>query len=108
MAGEDFNNTLGVDGEGPVRCSFCGKTQDQVRKLVRGHDGMFICDECVEACNDILEQSFAHDEMMRAFGAAYAEHQDDADSAAYDGLEMPDETMADAAAQVITLSLIHI
>ena len=68
MAGEDFGHTPGADGEGPVRCSFCGKTQDQVRKLVRGHDGMFICDECVEACNEILEQSFAQDEMMRAGG----------------------------------------
>ena len=74
MAGEDFGRTPGSDGEVPVRCSFCGKTQDQVRKLVRGHDGMFICDECVEACNEILEQSFAQDEMMRAFGAAYAAH----------------------------------
>ena len=79
MAGEDFGHTPGADGEGPVRCSFCGKTQDQVRKLVRGHDGMFICDECVEACNEILEQSFAQDEMMRAFGAAYAAQHEGAD-----------------------------
>ena len=55
MAGEDFGRTPGSDGEVPVRCSFCGKTQDQVRKLVRGHDGMFICDECVEACNAISQ-----------------------------------------------------
>ena len=100
MAGEDFGHTPGADGEGPVRCSFCGKTQDQVRKLVRGHDGMFICDECVEACNEILEQSFAQDEMMRAFGAAYAAQHEGAD-------EQPDEdapapTMRETAAKLIT------
>lgn len=36
------------------RCSFCGRTQDQVRKLVVG-PGVFICDECVELCLDILD-----------------------------------------------------
>lgn len=36
------------------RCSFCGKTQDQVRRLVAG-PGVFICDECVTLCNDIME-----------------------------------------------------
>ena len=75
MADDDYTNMPGSSTTGPVRCSFCGKTQEQVRKLVSGHDGMFICDECVEAANEILEQSFAHDEMMRAFGVAYASHQ---------------------------------
>ena len=37
-----------------VRCSFCGKSRDQVSKLVQGPDGVFICDECVRACNDII------------------------------------------------------
>ena len=60
---DDF--TPDMFDEGPVRCSFCGKTQEQVRKLVRGHDGMFICDECVAACNEILEESFAQDLMMQ-------------------------------------------
>ena len=31
-----------------LRCSFCGKTQDQVRKLIAGPNGVYICDECVE------------------------------------------------------------
>lgn len=100
MAGSDFDRMGGLEGEGPVRCSFCGKTQDQVRKLVRGHDGMFICDECVEACNEILEQSFAQDEMMRAFGAAYA-------SQVQEGEEEPEEeapapTMSETASKLIT------
>ena len=62
MAGDEFGRTAGMEGDGQVRCSFCGKTQEQVRKLVKGPDGMFICDECVEACNEILEQSFRSEE----------------------------------------------
>mgnify|MGYP000506076595 FL=1 len=102
MAGEDFGRTPGSDGEVPVRCSFCGKTQDQVRKLVRGHDGMFICDECVEACNEILEQSFAQDEMMRAFGAAYAAQQDGAAAPESPVEEAPAPTMRETASKLIT------
>ena len=40
--------------EGKVRCSFCHKSEDQVRKLIAGPEGVFICDECVRACNDII------------------------------------------------------
>lgn len=39
-----------------VRCSFCGKTQDQVRKLIAGSNNVFICDECIELCSEILEE----------------------------------------------------
>ena len=85
-----------------VRCSFCGKTQDQVRKLVRGHDGMFICDECVEACNEILEQSFAQDEMMRAFGAAYASQQDGDVDVELDEDDAPAPSMSETASKIIT------
>ena len=46
---------------GPIHCSFCGKTQDQVRKLVKGPSNIFICDECVVACSEILEESLAQD-----------------------------------------------
>lgn len=42
-----------------VRCSFCGKTQDQVRKLIAGSNNVFICDECIELCSEILEEEFA-------------------------------------------------
>lgn len=43
-----------------LRCSFCGKTQDQVRRLVAG-PGVYICDECIELCNDIIREEFAVD-----------------------------------------------
>ncbi len=38
-----------------IRCSFCGKSQDQVRKLIAGPEGVFICDECIEVCMEIVE-----------------------------------------------------
>ncbi|MDR5694896.1 MAG: ATP-dependent Clp protease ATP-binding subunit ClpX [Armatimonadota bacterium] len=41
-----------------VKCSFCGKTQDQVRKLVAG-PGVYICNECIELCNEILEEDLS-------------------------------------------------
>ena len=42
---------------GNLICSFCGKTQEEVRKLVAG-PSVYICDECVELCNDILTEEF--------------------------------------------------
>ncbi|HIZ07114.1 MAG TPA: ATP-dependent Clp protease ATP-binding subunit ClpX [Candidatus Eubacterium avistercoris] len=44
------------NGEDRVRCSFCGKAQEQVRKLIAGPKGVYICDECVEICSDIIEE----------------------------------------------------
>lgn len=41
-----------------IRCSFCGKTQDQVRKLIAGPGGAYICDECVDICAEIIEEEF--------------------------------------------------
>ena len=43
------------DNNKQFRCSFCNKTQDQVRKLVAGPKGVYICDECIELCMSILE-----------------------------------------------------
>ena len=40
-----------------LKCSFCGKTQDQVKKLIAGPE-VYICDECVELCNEILDDEF--------------------------------------------------
>lgn len=42
--------------EGRIRCSFCQKTEDQVRKLIAGPNGAFICDECVGICAEIIEE----------------------------------------------------
>ncbi len=39
-----------------IRCSFCGKRQSQVRKLIAGPEGVFICDECIDVCAEILEE----------------------------------------------------
>lgn len=41
-----------------LRCSFCNKTQDQVRKLIAGPNGTYICDECVSVCDEILNEEF--------------------------------------------------
>ncbi|MEF9939402.1 MAG: ATP-dependent Clp protease ATP-binding subunit ClpX [Clostridium sp.] len=42
-----------------IKCSFCGKTQDQVRKLIAGSDNVYICDDCIELCAEILEEEFS-------------------------------------------------
>lgn len=44
-----------------IRCSFCNKTQDQVRKMIAGPSGVYICDRCVEICADIVEEEFEDD-----------------------------------------------
>ena len=45
------------DDKGQLKCSFCGKLQDQVKKLVAG-PGVYICDECIELCSEIIEEEF--------------------------------------------------
>ena len=45
-----------------VRCSFCNKTQNQVRKLIAGPNGAYICDECIEVCAEIIEEEFEYDD----------------------------------------------
>ncbi|MBP3277672.1 MAG: ATP-dependent Clp protease ATP-binding subunit ClpX [Butyrivibrio sp.] len=52
---------------GEIRCSFCNKTQDQVKKLIAGPAGVYICDECVDICADIIEEEF-EDEPVAAKG----------------------------------------
>ncbi len=46
-----------------LKCSFCGKSQKQVRKLIAG-PGVYICDECVELCNEIIEEELADTEEV--------------------------------------------
>ena len=48
----------GKNSDDRVRCSFCNKTQDQVRKLIAGPSGVYICDECVDICADIIEEEY--------------------------------------------------
>ncbi|GMA55931.1 hypothetical protein GCM10025858_04340 [Alicyclobacillus sacchari] len=47
--------------KGQLKCSFCGKTQEQVRKLVAG-PGVYICDECIELCNEIVEEQLGEED----------------------------------------------
>ena len=48
---------MATHDESRLKCSFCGKTQEQVKKLIAGPD-VYICDECVELCNEILDEEF--------------------------------------------------
>src|SRR6202521_2495373 len=54
------------DEKGQLKCSFCGKSQEQVRKLIAGL-GVYICDECIELCNEIIEEELYKnvDESLR-------------------------------------------
>ena len=45
-----------------LRCSSCGKTQNQVRKLIAGPNGVYICDECVDVCSEIIDEELEKDE----------------------------------------------
>ncbi len=58
MAGKNTDNS--------IRCSFCNKTQGQVRKLIAGPAGVYICDECVDICADILEEELEDEEEEEA------------------------------------------
>ena len=53
------------DRTGELRCSFCGKSQDEVKKLIAGPT-VYICDECVELCNDIIAEEYEREESARA------------------------------------------
>lgn len=55
MAGKNSGNE--------IRCSFCNKAQSQVRKLISGPAGVYICDECVDICADILEEELEDEEV---------------------------------------------
>ena len=48
-------------GEQKIRCSFCNKSEDQVRKLIAGPNDVYICDDCIEICIEIIEEELADD-----------------------------------------------
>ena len=52
----------GKNGE-KIRCSFCNKTEDQVRKLIAGPNGVYICDECIDICSEIIEEELEDEEI---------------------------------------------
>ena len=47
-----------------LKCSFCGKSQKQVKKLIAG-PGVYICDECIDLCNEIIEEELADSTELR-------------------------------------------
>ena len=51
-----------------IRCSFCNKTQAQVRKLIAGPNGAYICDECIDVCAEIIEEEFAYEDESKFSG----------------------------------------
>lgn len=58
-----FENT---DVNGPVNCSFCGKSQDQVKKIVAG-PGVYICNECIDLCKEIIDEEFSEESTQTVF-----------------------------------------
>lgn len=58
-----FEDTSGMDS---VRCSFCGKSQNEVKKIVAG-PGVYICNECVDLCKQIIDQELAEDDAQKDF-----------------------------------------
>lgn len=53
MAGKNNDTNMPM-----VHCSFCGKTEKQVHKLIAGPNGVYICDECIDLCDEILAEEF--------------------------------------------------
>ena len=51
-----------------VRCSFCNKTQDQVRKLIAGPSGVYICDECIDIFAEIMEEEYDNEQPVKVDG----------------------------------------
>ena len=52
------------DGGDLLKCSFCGKSQKQVKKLIAG-PGVYICDECIDLCNEIIEEELAESSEVK-------------------------------------------
>ncbi len=53
-----------MNREDRIRCSFCGKPEEQAMKLIAGPNGVYICDECVELCNEIVDEEFMQHGQM--------------------------------------------
>jgi len=80
----------GKTNDDVIRCSFCNKTEAQVRKLIAGPNGVFICDECIDVCAEIIDEELAYEEPdfmdinlikpeeMKAFLDEYVIGQDEA------------------------------
>ena len=104
--------------ESVIRCSFCGKTQAQVHKMISGPAGLYICDECVDLCREIIEEEAPYEmsqqqeaidlpkpREIKAFLDEYVIGQDEAKKvlsvAVYNHYK---RILADAADEIIKLS----
>lgn len=59
----------GTSGEKTLYCSFCGKSQHEVKKLIAG-PSVFICDECIDLCNDIIRDEFPNKDVAEVAASA--------------------------------------
>ena len=77
------------DEKKQLKCSFCGKSQEQVKRLVAG-PGVYICDECIELCQEIIDEALAayQDESYQDYVGSIIEEE---------GYEPSDETLEEAA-----------
>ena len=57
--------TTEVTDEKLLYCSFCGKSQHEVKKLIAG-PSVFICDECIDLCNDIIKEEIKHSDGLKS------------------------------------------
>ncbi len=80
-------HTFGAPPGEPAKCSFCGKPQEQVSKIIAGPGSVFICDECIELCNDILEEELPRKDAARL---AMAELLDEIGATARGEMPLPD------------------
>ena len=60
----------GKFSDGNIRCSFCNKSQDQVKKMIAGPtgSGVYICADCIDICADIIEEEFEEEEVVETAG----------------------------------------
>ena len=71
-----------------IYCSFCGKSQDEVRKLISGPNGIYICDECVDICSEIIDEDMLEDMLEIALILEESEVQAEKIGLAEDGRYM--------------------
>ena len=64
-----MSDTTSSTSEKMLYCSFCGKSQNEVKKLIAG-PSVYICDECIDLCNDIIRDELASPELDKQSGAA--------------------------------------
>ena len=71
---KEMSASRNVHGDGKIHCSFCNKSQEEVKKLVSGPGNVYICDECIEICNEIMDEEYFSEKFeFRNIGQTEAE-----------------------------------